>query len=164
MFIRVSAIFGANFDSKKAPRSSCLVLGYTNPRHHWVQNRHSCNTPSRLKGIETWTTIIISRPLDSCNTPSRLKGIETLSFTRAQSATATPCNTPSRLKGIETLYPCLDQGRQVLHPCNTPSRLKGIETWETFLRLISLCPSLQYTFPFEGNWNKKPPPLTKKVW
>ena len=53
MFTRVYAIFGANFQAKKASRSSRLVSRGTNPRHHWVQNRHSRNIPSRLKGIET---------------------------------------------------------------------------------------------------------------
>ena len=53
MFIRVHRIFGANFQSKKVSRSSRMVLGCTNPRHHWVQNRHSCNILSRSKGIET---------------------------------------------------------------------------------------------------------------
>ena len=52
MFIGVRAIFGANIQLKKALRSSRLVLGYPNPRHHWVQNRVSLHTLSRLKGIE----------------------------------------------------------------------------------------------------------------
>ena len=53
MFIRVYSVLAANFERKKAPRSSRRVLGCTNPRLDWVQKGVSLHTRSRLKGIET---------------------------------------------------------------------------------------------------------------
>ena len=38
VFIKVCPILGVYFQEKKAPRSSCLVLGYMNPRPVWVEN------------------------------------------------------------------------------------------------------------------------------
>ena len=77
MFIRVYGVFAPNFCAKKAPRSSRLVLGCTEPRPDWVQNRGCSHVPSRLKGIETHRRVLSVHYLQRSHVPSRLKGIET---------------------------------------------------------------------------------------
>ena len=64
-----------------------------------------CDTPSRLKGIETsHAGVNVDSVTPSCDTPSRLKGIETMGTRVRCQRRSVPCDTPSRLKGIETLY------------------------------------------------------------
>ena len=71
-------------------------------------------TPSRLKGIETYLAGAI--PILRCcsETPSRLKGIETMTLTRFRRVLSESSETPSRLKGIETLHPHLLVGHDLL--------------------------------------------------
>ena len=135
----------------------------------------SSESPSRLKGIETFPVFAAFNPFVGSESPSRLKGIETdkrnlFSVFRVSS------ESPSRLKGIETniyrrgavalvllfrkSFP-FEGNRNPLNanniniiPCSeSPSRLKGIET-NTQLSQKELSPPwFRKSFPFEGNRN-----------
>ena len=91
----------------------------------WLGSCRS-ETPSRLKGIETYRRLLEGHHARCSETPSRLKGIETF-FHRVITSNFSSSETPSRLKGIETVPKKVNYYKEVI--CSeTPSRLKGIET------------------------------------
>ena len=105
-----------------------------------------------------WNSIVVGYLqflFNALDTPSRLKGIETFNtFMPVDDSRNITLDTPSRLKGIETFGSSTPCCRMCSSTLDTPSRLKGIETFRSGFGQCSAF-YFGYTFPFERNWNKK---------